>query len=409
MRAIRLALATAILLAALLALYGCGSGGPPPRDEAFKGARDFTTDADGNAKVLITFKTPPGAAERESIRQAGGKVHLTYRIVPGMAASVPPQALEALERNPNVLRVEPDGECEELGKPQKPPPSGEQLPWGVDQIDAELVHPTNKGANVKVAVLDGGIDYNHLDLKANYVAGGYDFANGDNDPMDDNGHGTHCAGTIAAEDNEIGVIGVAPEADLYAVKVLGGGSGQWSWLIAGLDWCVTNGMQVASMSLGGSSPPTLLKDACDNAYNAGIVLVAAAGNNGSGTDTVGYPAKYDSVIAVAATDKRDRRASFSSTGPAVDVAAPGVDVLSTILNNQYGLKSGTSMACPHVSGTVALLLAANPTRTPAQVRQRLIDTALDLRPAGWDSGTGWGRIQADNAVGVSGLEVAAAF
>ena len=399
MRQIRSVSAAAVVLTALLALHGCGGGPAPLQGQAAGGAQDFMTDADGNAKVLITFKAPPGAAERELVRQAGGKVQLTYRIVPGMAASLPPQAIEALQRNPNVLRVEPDGECEELGKPQKPPASGEQLPWGVDKIDAELVHPTNKGANVKVAVLDGGIDYNHEDLNDNYVAGGYDFANNDSDPMDDTGHGTHCAGTIAAEDNDIGVIGVAPEADLYAVKVLSGGGGQWSWLIAGIDWCVANGMQVASMSLGGSSAPTLLQEACDKAYAAGIVLVAAAGNNGSGTDTVGYPAKYDSVIAVAATDKRDRRASFSSTGPAVDVAAPGVDVLSTIMGNAYGTKSGTSMACPHVTGTVALLLAANPAMPPAQVRQRLIDTALDLRPAGWDSSTGWGRIQANTAAG----------
>lgn len=394
-----------------LVLAGCGGTSTEPDRISVDAQKELPQlDADGNAGVLITFKTPPGAPQQQLVRQHGGKVRFTYRIVPGMAASVPPRAIEALERDPNVLRVEPDGLCHELKRPTpSPPPSGEQLPWGVDKIDAELVHPTYTGASVKVAVVDGGIDYNHEDLDANYVAGGYDFANGDNDPMDDNGHGTHCAGTIAAEDNDVGVIGVAPDADLYAVKVLSWGSGQWSWIIAGIDWCAANEMQVISMSLGGSANSDLLHTACDAAYGKGIVLVAAAGNSGSGADTVLYPAKYDSVIAVAATDKRDRRARFSSQGPAVEMAAPGVDVLSTIMNNQYGEKSGTSMACPHVTGTVALLLAANPTWTPAQVRQRLIETALDLRPTGWDPSYGWGRVQAAQAALATGTAFAAAF
>ncbi|MBU2052676.1 MAG: S8 family serine peptidase, partial [Nanoarchaeota archaeon] len=150
-----------------------------------------------------------------------------------------------------------------------------------------------------------GIDYNHPDLKSNYK-GGYDFVNTDTDPMDDHGHGTHVAGTVAALDNGIGVVGVAPEANLYALKVLSsGGSGSYSDVIAALQWCVNNGIQVTNNSYGSSGDPgTNVKEAFDNAYNIhGIIHVAAAGNSGNPPgrgDNIIYPARYDSVIAVAA-------------------------------------------------------------------------------------------------------------
>jgi subtilisin/minor extracellular protease Epr len=188
-----------------------------------------------------------------------------------------------------------------------------------------------------VAILDTGIDYEHSDLNDNYI-GGYDFANNDLEPMDDNGHGTHCAGIVAAEDNEGGVVGVAPEADLYAVKVLDS---------------VGNGymMDVISMSFGSNLGSTSLETACDNAYSSGVLVVAAAGNDGNPSgegDNVDYPARCDSVIAVAATDSNDNRAIWSSTGPDVELAAPGVSIYSTYLGGGYATMSGTSMACPHV-------------------------------------------------------------
>ncbi|MDI6889275.1 MAG: S8 family serine peptidase [Methanocellales archaeon] len=300
-------------------------------------------------------------------------------------------------RNPNVVYVDVDGQVKALG---------EILPWGVDRIDAEVVHVYNEGTGVKVAIIDTGIDYTHPDLDANYK-GGIDYVNDDADPMDDNGHGTHCAGIVAAEDNDIGVVGVAPEAYLYAVKVLdSSGSGYLSDVIAGIDWSVSNGMQVISISLGTDSDYTSLHDACDNAYVAGLVLVAAAGNDGNPPgrgDSVDYPGAYSSVIAVAATDDTDARARWSSTGPAVELSAPGVDILSTYPGG-YAYGSGTSMACPHVTGTVALAMISYPTYDNVQIRILLQTTADDLGAAGFDTKYGYGLIDADEVAPVFDTE-----
>jgi subtilisin family serine protease len=245
----------------------------------------------------------------------------------------------------------------------------------------------------ELAILDTGIDSRHPDLSAN-CKGGYDFANDDSYPMDDNGHGTHCAGIVAAADNDEGVVGVAPEAHLYAVKVLNsGGSGYWSDVIAGIQWSVNNSMEVISMSFGGGYSESM-EAACDAAYNAGIVVVASAGNSGNPPgkgDNVGYPAGYSSVIAVAATDSSDNRARWSSTGPAVELAAPGVSIYSTYLGGGYATMSGTSMACPHVAGTAALVIASS----GGDVRQCLQATADDLGVAGRDDLYGYGLVDAD--------------
>jgi hypothetical protein len=234
-------------------------------------------------------------------------------------------------------------------------------------------------------------------LNANY-AGGYDFVHGDNDPMDDNGHGTHCAGIVAAEDNGSGVVGVAPQANLYALKVLGAnGSGNYSAVIAALEWAVANDIQVTSNSYGSPGDPgTTVKAAFDNAAAVGIINVCAAGNEGNsrGTgDNVIYPARYGSCIAVAATKSNDIRASFSSTGPDVEISAPGDYIRSTYLNGGYAYMSGTSMACPHVAGTAALIIKSGITGAAA-VRTKLQDTADYLGNPLW---YGYGLVDADEA------------
>ncbi|SFR18261.1 Subtilase family protein [Desulfoscipio geothermicus DSM 3669] len=163
--------------------------------------------------------------------------------------------------------------------------------------------------------MDTGIDLSHPDLLAN-IKGGYNAIKPNKSPADDNGHGTHVAGIIAAVNDNIGVVGVAPQAELYAVKVLSAnGSGYLSDIIEGLEWCITNNMQVINMSLGTSSEVQSFHDAVIKVYNAGIVMVAAAGNSGPGDNTVEYPAKYEEVIAVSATSDNDAIASFSSRGP----------------------------------------------------------------------------------------------
>lgn len=273
--------------------------------------------------------------------------------------------------------------------------------WGVKCIGAGIVHDSeNRGGGVKVAIIDSGIDYIHPDLKTNYVDG-YDFVNNDTDPMDDDGHGTHVAGIVAAEDNESGVVGVAPEAKLYALKVLEGGSGYWDDIIAAIQWSVDNSMQVVNMSLGGTGISDV-EIACQNAYDEGILLVAAAGNSGNPPgkgDNIIDPAGYASVIALAATDKSDKRARWSSTGPDLELSAPGVAINSTLLGGGYGEKSGTSMASPHVAGSAALVWVANPGWSNNTVRTQLQSTADDLGDSSL-YGNGLVNANAAEAVGV---------
>jgi len=347
--------------------------------------------------VIIGFKEKPSGYGESLIRSHGGKIKHTYRIINAIAARIPEQAIEAIKKNPRVKYVEPDYEVHALQ---------ETLPWGVNRIDADVVWEYgNKGTGVNVCVIDTGIDYTHPDLDDNY-RGGYDFVNNDADPMDDNGHGTHCAGIIAAENNDIGVVGVAPEANLYAVKVLDStGSGWVSDIIAGIEWAVNNDMDIISMSLGTNTYSASLETACNNAYAAGLLLVAAAGNDGNALgigDTVDYPARFNSVIAVAATNIDDERAVWglftaSSTGSAVELAAPGDNIYSTYPGG-YAALSGTSMACPHVSGTAALIWSTEPELTNEEVRARLNSTADDLGKPGRDKLYGHGLVDADEAV-----------
>ena len=403
-----LALVTIWIAACLLA--GCGGGGdgsvpaPAASDAAAVGADSPATaaavvaDEDGRARVLVGFRHAPGASDRQLIESVGGRVKASYRIIPALAANLPEKAVAALRRNPNVAYVEGDAKMQALE---------DDLPWGIDRVDAEVVWGGVQGATsltaesvtgegVKVAIIDSGIDAAHIDLAGNY-AGGVNCITGGS-AADDNGHGTHCAGTVAAMDNALGVIGVAPKVRLYAVKVLdSSGSGYYSDFIEGLQWAVDNGMQVASMSLGGTTDSISLRLACDAAYAGNVLVVAAAGNSGSGTDTVAYPAKYDSVIAVAATDSADNRAYFSSTGPSIELAAPGVGIVSTVPGGSWASKSGTSMACPHVTGVAALIIHGGVTAA-ASVRQVLQSTATDLGAAGRDPSFGFGLVNAAAAV-----------
>jgi len=360
--------------------------------------------------VLIAFRQPPGLDEVAAVAFSGGVIDRGYSIVPAVAARVPIEALPGLMNHPSVAAVEPDGEFELHSYANV---------WGVNRINARSVHegtfvsggPSILGTGVKVAVVDTGIDYTHPELAGAY-RGGYDFVNNDADPRDDHYHGTHVAGTIAAALNGTGVVGVAPGVDLYGLKVLSNtGSGSFSAIIASLDWCVANGIQVANFSLGSSGDPgTTVRAAFDNALAAGLTIVCSAGNSGTtntSVDNVGYPAKYDSVIAVASTTSTDARSSFSSTGPAVDVAAPGSSVYSTYPGGGYATLSGTSMAAPHAAGAAALVIAggiadANANgRINDDVQAVLMGTAIDLGATGTDWSFGAGLIQADLAVEAS--------
>lgn len=359
-------------------------------------------------RVFIEFK---GKADVSSVHLAGGKVLHSYEILDNiLAVEVPETSLRGLLMNPNVVGYELDAEvklsgppgscspwpeCKDGGGDTTPQPP-QELPWGVDRIDADL--SANTGAGVTVCIVDTGIDNDHADLAANILGGKNFVAKGPKVDAskwdDDNGHGTHVAGTVAALDNNMGVVGVAPQAFLLAAKVLDRrGSGYLSDVIAGVDYCVQNGADVVSMSLGTSSDVQAMHDAMDAAYNAGLLLVAAAGNDNHGP--VSYPAAYSSVVAVSAADSNDNLASFSNVGPEVELAAPGVSILSTWNDGLYNTISGTSMATPHVSGVAALAWEANPLMTNTEVRALLQSTADDLGAAGFDNSFGYGLVDAE--------------
>jgi subtilisin family serine protease len=345
--------------------------------------------------VLATFYQPPGPDEVELIESLGGSVNKVYHIVPTIAATMPSENLGELRADSMVKAVELDTAFTACF-------AGEVLPWGVDRVDAELVHPSNKGTGVKVAILDTGIDLDHSDLA---VPGNVTFVPGTTSGDDDHGHGTLVAGIVAALDNDIGVIGVAPEASLYAVKVLNqNGDTVPSSVLSGLEWSLDNNMQVMNLSFGGIlEMPSVVREALDNAYSAGIVIVAGAGNGGnaSGTgDNVWSPARYAPVIAVGATDQQDARYSSSSTGYTLELMAPGVSIYSTAMGGDYGYITGTSASSPHVAGVAALLIASGMSSND-DIRYRLWNSAEDLGDAGWDTQYGCGMVNANLAINFS--------
>ncbi|MBH8572826.1 S8 family serine peptidase [Nostocaceae cyanobacterium CENA369] len=273
--------------------------------------------------------------------------------------------------------------------------------WGADLVNApESWANGYTGKGVVVAVIDTGVDSNHEDLKDNiwtntkeipgngidddgngYVddVQGWNFADNNNNTLDDNGHGTHVSGTIAGENNGYGVTGIAYDAKIMPVKVLDeSGSGSYSAIAKGIHYAVDNGANVINLSLGGYYSNNTLKSAIEYASSKGVIVVMAAGNDGESSPE--YPARYanKSGIAVGAVDRNNNLADFSNragTNPIAYVTAPGVDIYSSVPGNQYATYSGTSMATPHVAGVVALMLSANPNLTDAQVRQIITETA----------------------------------
>jgi subtilisin len=366
----------------------------------------LTGDPAAMHRVIVSFDAHPGVRERTRMESLGGRVRHVYRLIPAIAAYLPEAAVNDLAKRPGVVRIEADGKVRIVDEYTSA--------WGVEHIHSGTAHARGvTGAGVKVAVIDTGIDFTHPDLAAHY-AGGYDFVNDDNNPMDDHGHGTFVAGIIGAIFNGVGVVGVAPDVQFYALKVLDNtGYGWWSDVIAALQWAVDHGIQVTNNSYAGvpdtdeSVPePGALQAAFDNAEAAGLFNVAAAGNSGNadGTgDNVPYPARFVSVIAVAATDQDDIRASFSSTGPAVELSAPGVSIYSTTLGGGYGSGSGTSFASPHAAGVAALVISAGVTDANAngrindEVRAIMAQSADDLGAAGRDTLYGWGLVNAARA------------
>ncbi|MEA3272526.1 MAG: S8 family peptidase [Patescibacteria group bacterium] len=387
------------------------------------GVSVLATQAAGNPhRVIVTLTSPVNEAARTALGNHG-EILKELPLGNGLVVLLPSQAavsavgtlagVKRVETDARVFALAPPGACtpwpacKDGGDEEPPEEPSQELPWGVDRVDADLTWSASRGFGVNVAVIDTGIDNNHPDLVGN-LQGGVNFVSKNprkpadsNKWDDDNGHGTHVAGIIAAVDNSEGVVGVAPEANLWAVKVLDrNGSGYISDVIAGINWAIANEMDVINMSLGSSSDVLSLHEAVDVAYTAGVVVVAATGNSGDGngsTNEVNYPAKYDSVIAVGAIASDDSTPSWSSEGAEVELAAPGVDIKSTWKDGGYNTISGTSMASPHVAGTVALLLATADL-APAEVRANLQAAADDLGAVGHDNFYGYGLVDAEESI-----------
>jgi subtilisin len=377
------------------------------RARAKKGSQSATTKVasrnQGKEAVVVVLEP---AADPQAVARAAGvtPAHIYRHVFDGFAAEVPIQALEGLRRNPQVKLVSPDDEFALDADP------AQFIPEGIDRIDVDEnrtadIDGGGPALDVAVAVFDTGIAP-HPDLR---IGGGISCVKDPNALNNNHGHGTHVAGTIAALDNEIGVVGVAPGAELWSVKVASdSGVVLTSSLLCGLDWVAAHAssIDVINMSLGGQgkdgtcdSAPLHL--AICNVVGAGVTIVVSAGNDGKDSSRV-VPATYEEVLAVSAfADYNgqpgggadppfrdgvqcvrfnenlpgvddDNFAFFSNFGPDVDITATGVCVLSTVPNNAYAWNTGTSMAAPHVAGAVALYLADHPSARPAEVRAWLL-------------------------------------
>jgi subtilisin family serine protease len=251
------------------------------------------------------------------------------------------------------------------------------------------------GKGIKIAVLDTGV-FPHNDLS---IAGGASFVDYTNSYSDDNGHGTHVAGIIGAKNNSFGITGVAPECLLYSVKVLDqNGTGYVSSIVSGIEWAIEKGMDIVNISIGSREPSTVLKLVLDKAYSEDILIVSAAGNDGTNNqtleNTINYPAKFSNTIAVGAVDQSKNRANFSSFGDELELVAPGSEIVSTYLNHEYAIMDGTSMAAPFISGIAALLMESNQNKNATKIRDLLRQESVDLGLPGRDPYFGYGLAQA---------------
>jgi len=368
-------------------------------------------------RLIVTFQDGTGADERATIAREMGlslveDLDSLNEAVLARRGPIGAQDLSRAKRHPKVLAVEKDvrrhwlldatvsfqgtvmpdveGVLKNLPQPRRESTSGGdetvraaggKIPWGVARVDAPAAWRSGQGEGVKVAVIDTGIDCGHPDLRCKFSAG-VNVIDPGRVPMDDNEHGTHVSGTIAGRGNDGGVLGVAPKAELVPIKVLDAqGDGALSDIVKGIDWAARKRVSVINMSLGTGAPSAALEHAVKAALDKRIVIVAAAGNFGPEADTVAYPARYRGVIAVAASDSRNRVASFSSRGDQVSYIAPGERIRSTVPGGGEAELDGTSMASPHVAGLAALAIERG-AEGPEGVRTSLDAAAAPLCPEG---------------------------
>ncbi|MCK4763891.1 MAG: peptidase S8 [Candidatus Aminicenantes bacterium] len=323
----------------------------------------------------------------------------------------PTAILKQLKNEPGVLSAEQNGYSYALAVPNDTYYSPYQ--WHMTRIGMEAAWDITTGSSsVVVAVVDSGVKQSLEDLSGTTFMAGYDFVNGDSDPTDDEGHGSHVCGTIAqTTNNNTGCVGIAYNTTIMPVKVLNKrGSGTWDQIANGIYYAADNGAHIINMSLGGGYS-TLIDDACTYAWNNGVLIICAAGN--SSTSDPMYPAAQPLCVSVSATNYLDELAGYSNYGSTIDICAPGGDgddnngdgYMDGVLQNTflrrtegYYFYTGTSMASPHVAGVAALVKAVNSSLTNTQIRSILEGTAEDLGASGWDQYFGHGIVDALAAV-----------
>lgn len=340
-------------------------------------------------RLIVLYEDEVFVSRAATALARAGVLVEPFNIINGMVVHANERAILNITEGMGIVSIEPDQEVYALVKPTKPIDPVVVLPqkmdWGIDALGANDVWNSFRGNGIDVAVIDTGIDLDHPDLR---VLPGVTYVLRTRSADDDNGHGTHVAGIIAALDNTIGVVGVAPNANLYPVKVLNSkGSGYLSDVVKGIEWAIGNQMDVINMSLGADSGSSAMETVLEAAESAGIITVAAAGNDGAAVD---YPGAYDSTLAVGAVDVSLKLAYFSSIGPQVDIVGPGVNVYSTYKGGTYKALSGTSMATPHLAGLAALYKQMNPGADLTAFRQVLAGSSMDLGANGKDVQYGWG-------------------
>ncbi|MDP2672119.1 MAG: S8 family serine peptidase [Candidatus Daviesbacteria bacterium] len=355
-------------------------------------------------EILIKFKAGVNEKARENVLKAHGlEIKETIPAIEVILAKVPEQAkdkvIEALSHNPSIEYAEPNSLAQLLDTPNDPYYTSNTAGWALKKIGASGAWDISKGsASVIVAVIDSGAFAGHEDFVGKILPG-YNFVNSTTDTSDTHGHGTGVTGVIGAvTNNGKGNASLGREVSLMPLKVVAPDGSISTFNIANaIMYGADHGVKVINVSLGNSSPSSTEQEAVNYAWNKGVVLVAAAGNNG--TLGVFYPAAADNVIAVGATDSTDSRWTGSNYGPQLDVVAPGVGIYSPNLTiTGYSNYGGTSYAAPHVAALAALIMSANPGLINSQVVDIITSTALDLGDPGWDQYFGFGRINAGAAL-----------
>ncbi|RMG23629.1 MAG: peptidase S8 [Armatimonadetes bacterium] len=348
-----------------------------------KTSNDYVPD-----EVLVKFRSGGVYTERMAHMMVGATVVQEWEFIGVQRVKLPKsvsveQAITFYSSLRNVEFAEPNYIAHATFTPND---TFWNLQWGAQRIQCAPAWDITQGdPSIVIAILDTGVQFSNPDIAGKTVSGGWDYANNDSDPSDDNGHGTNVAGiAAAATNNNVGIAGVGFNCKILPIKVLNAsGSGTYGWIISGIDRARQQGAKVINMSLAGGSPSSSLEAAVNAAWNAGIVLAAAAGNSGSTQQM--YPAAYVNCIAVGASDQNDRRASFSQYGSSwVDVAAPGVNIAGPWNDGNWYYVSGTSQACPHVAGQAALIFSRFGASTPAAtVRQRIENNTDPVQGGQW--------------------------